>query len=81
MLLPSCQTAKTERIEYVEKAYIPDIAFPKFPALTDYERKDGKVIVSEEWIIQLSEYKIRIEETEKTFADIKMLYEKSPISN
>lgn len=72
MLLMSCQTTKTE---YIEKPFIPEITFPVFPVLTEYERKDGKVIVSEDWIVRLAEYKIYIEETKKDYNDLKALYE------
>lgn len=72
MLSMSCVTTK---IEYIEKPYVPEITFPIFPALPNYERKDGNVVVSEDWIVRLAEYKIRIEETERNYNDLKELYE------
>lgn len=68
----SCQSVK---VEYVDKPYIPEVSFPIFPELTEYERKDGKVFVSDDWLIRLAEYKIRIEETERNYNDLKALYE------
>lgn len=72
MLSMSCVTTK---IEYIEKPYVPEITFPIFPALPNYERKDGNVVVSEDWIVRIAEYKIRIEETERNYNDLKELYE------
>ena len=72
MLFMNCATTKTE---YTEKPYVPEITFPIFPALPNYERKDGNVVVSEDWIVRLAEYKIRIEETERNYNDLKALYD------
>lgn len=44
--------------------------------MSDFERKGGRVSVSEDWIVRLAEYKIRIEETEKNYNDFRALYEK-----
>lgn len=72
-LLTSCVSTKTE---YIEKPVVPSITFPIFPALTEAKRNgDGTVTVSEDWIVRLAEYKIRIEETEKNYSDLKALYE------
>lgn len=72
MLLTSCVSGK---VEYIEKAYVPELNFPIFPALDGgIENADGSVSVSAEWIIQLAEYKIRIEETEKNYNEIKDNY-------
>lgn len=66
-LLTSCASVRTaERV--------PEIVFPVFPALDECERTDRGVIVSEEWIVRLAEYRILIEETEKTYNDIRGLY-------
>lgn len=71
----SCQTAK---IEYVDKPVVPSISFPIFPALTDaVKNDDGSVTVSGDWLVRLAEYKIRIEETEQNYNDLKTLYEDS----
>ena len=60
---------------YIEKPYVPSLNFPKYPVLEEYERNsNGTVTVPEEWIIRQAEYKIRIEETEKTYNEIKELY-------
>ena len=71
-LLTNCVSPK---VEYIEKPYVPEIDFPIFPAIENFERKNGRVIVSEDWIVRLAEYKIRIEETEKNYSDLKALYE------
>ena len=71
MLLMSCQSTS-----YIEKPFVPAITFPTFPVLEDYTRNNnGTVTVNETWIKKLAKYKIRIEETEKTYNDIKALYE------
>ncbi len=71
-LFLNCQS---ERIEYIEKPYIPELNFPVFPILADAQKNiDGTVSVSGDWIMRLAEYKIRIEETEKTYNDLKALY-------
>ena len=73
MLLTCCVTKPVEsvRLEYI----IPELTFPIFPALTDAEKnEDGTISVSKDWIVLLAEYKIRIEETEKTYNDLRELY-------
>lgn len=73
MLLTGCVSP---RIEYVEKPMVPALSFPVFPVLEGGEKKgDGTVSVPEEWIVRLSDYRIRIEETEKTYMDLKALCE------
>lgn len=67
MPLLNCQSTNDVKKEI----YIPEINFPKFPVLEEYEQKDGKIIVPEEYILQLAEYKIRIEETEQNYNEIK----------
>ena len=72
MPLMSCAT----KIKKENKVVVPELVFPIFPDLSDYEYKrtaDG-VLVSNEYILALSKYKILIEETEKTYNDIKELY-------
>lgn len=70
MLLTSCLSTS-----YIEKPYVPPLNFPTFPVLEEYERTpNGRVNVSDEWIKDIAEYKIRIEETEKTYNDIKSMY-------
>jgi len=73
MLLTSCISAK---IEYVEKPVVPEISFPIFPELKNERlNNDGSVSVPADWIVRLAEYKIRIEETESSYNDLKALYE------
>lgn len=74
-LLMSCASGK---IEYIEKPYVPEITFPVFPTLDGgNENEDGSITVPAEWVLQLAEYKIRIEETEKNYNEIKELYKKN----
>ncbi|MBD5437728.1 MAG: hypothetical protein HDR37_04025 [Treponema sp.] len=59
----------------VDKPYVPELVFPIFPALSGAERNgDGTVTVSEDWIVRLAEYRIRIEETEKTYGNLRSLF-------
>lgn len=59
----------------VEKTVVPELVFPLFPLADNMsDNNDGTVTVSSEWIVRLMEYKIRIEETEQNYTDIKMLY-------
>ena len=54
---------------------MPEVVFPAFPELDGAIRNnDGTVSVSEDWLVKLAEYKIRIEETEKNYNEIKALY-------
>jgi hypothetical protein len=54
---------------------VPDIYFPDFPPLDSPMRNsDGTVTVSGDWIRRLAEYKIRIEETERTYKTIQKIY-------
>ena len=74
MLLTACVSPK---VEYVEKPVVPELVFPIFPALDGgVKNPDGTVSVPGEWIVRVAEYKIRIEETEKNYNDLKALYEK-----
>lgn len=68
---------RTTNVEYVEKPVVPEIAFPVFPVLSGAvrNRKEGTVSVPEEWIVRLMEYRIRVEETEKNYNEIKKIYE------
>lgn len=69
----SCASAK---IEYVDRPVVPEINFPIFPALeNEVLNDDGSVTVPADWILQLAEYKIRIEEMESNYNDLKALYE------
>jgi len=70
MLLMSCQSTS-----YIDRPFVPDIYFPDFPPLDSPMRNsDGTVTVSGDWIRRLAEYKIRIEETERTYKTIQKIY-------
>ena len=70
-LLSSCASNGTR-----EKVFVPDLVFPVFPPLdSGVKNPDGTVSVSGEWLVRLAEYRIRIEETEKNYNDIKAVYE------
>lgn len=72
MLLTGCQN-----INYIEKPYVPPISFPTFPKLKDYEytrNPDDTVTVDGKYIIKLQDYGVYIEETEKTYNDLRELY-------
>lgn len=44
----SCKTV------IIERSYVPDITFPEFPDLDEYEKtKDGKIVVDEDYIKRL----------------------------
>lgn len=71
LLMTSCQSVKVER-----KYIIPDIDFPKFPALDREINADGSWTITKDSVDCLAEYYIRIQETEKNYKDIKRLIEK-----
>ena len=72
LILPlmSCVTTKV-----IYKTVVPDVNFPEFPIPEYIEKEDGKCVVPEEWIIQLSMYKIRIKAEESAYNAIKKMYE------
>ena len=70
-LLSSCASNGSR-----EKVFVPDLDFPVFPSLDGgVKNPDGTGSVPNEWLVRLAEYRIRIEETEKNYNDIKALYE------
>ena len=69
MLLTACRSTK-----FVEKTIVPYVEFPKFPLAEEMKRTSDGVLVPEEWIVQLAEYQIRIEETEKVYKRLYELY-------
>ena len=71
LLITSCQSV---RVEY--KYIVPDVDFPKFPALERKINSDGSWTIPKDSIDLLAEYYIRIQETEKDYKDIKRLLEK-----
>lgn len=59
----------------VDRPVVPELVFPLFPALSGAVRNgDGTVTVGEDWIVRIAEYRIRIEETEQTYGDLKSLW-------
>ena len=73
-LIPLCLSCTTTQktIETV----VPDIAFPAFPSLDGAHAVSAtETAVPNDWLFKLAEYKIRIEETEKNYIDLKNLYE------
>ena len=73
LILPlmSCVTTKV-----IYKTVVPDVNFPEFPIPEYIEKQpDGTCIVPNEWIIQLSLYKVRIQAEESTYNTIKKIYE------
>lgn len=71
MLLTSCKSVETV---VVEKEVVPPLVFPPFPVLGDVVRENGRVSVSEEFLIELARYKIRIEETQRNYEDLCLIY-------
>lgn len=53
MLCISCKSTKEIVIEY----RIPEINWPDFPKVGDYEKKDGKIIIDEDYFRQLLIFK------------------------
>ena len=71
-LLTGCTSTK---VEYIEKPYVPELNFPILPELYgDTRNMDDTVNVPGEWIIQLEEFRIYYEETEKNYKRLKELY-------
>lgn len=71
LLMTSCQSVRVER-----KYIVPDIDFPKFPALDREINADGSWTIPAQSVDALAEYYTRIQETEKNYNDIKRLLEK-----
>lgn len=71
MLLTCCQSAKT----YIDRPVVPELVFPVFPELSGAVRNaDGMVTVGADWIVRLAEFRIRLDETEKNYNELKALY-------
>lgn len=49
MFFTSCKTTRTVETQYI----IPEINWPEFPKLPDYEVKNGKVITDEDYFREL----------------------------
>ena len=69
--MTSCQSV---RVEY--KYIVPDIEFPKFPALDREIHEDGSWTIPKDSADCLAEYYTKIQETEKNYTDIKRMLEK-----
>lgn len=71
MLLTCCQSTKT----YIDRPVVPELVFPVFPELSGAVRNaDGTVTVGADWIVRLAEFRIRLDETEKNYNELKALY-------
>lgn len=71
-----CQSCKTTETA-VEKVIVPEIEFPAFPVLVgSVKNENGTVTVPWIYLVRLAEYKIRIEETEKTYRDLRAMYQR-----
>ena len=71
-LLASCLSTK---VEYIDRLYVPPLAFPIFPEAEWAERdKEARsVTVPEEWFVNVARFKILYEELEKNYNGIKEL--------
>lgn len=71
-LLASCQSP---RVEYIDRLYVPPLAFPIFPETewAEHDKKKKSVVVPEEWFVDLARFKILYEELEKNYNGIKEL--------
>ena len=68
-LLTGCQNTKV-----IEKTVVPYVEFPEFPLADEMKQTDEGVLVPNQWIVDLAEYQIRIEETEKVYKRLYELY-------
>ena len=69
MLLVSCPSTKV-----IEKTVVPYVEFPEFPLAEEMTQTEEGVLVPNQWIVDLAEYQIRIEETEKVYKRLYELY-------
>lgn len=71
-LLASCLSPK---VEYIDRLYVPPLAFPIFPEAEWAERdKEARsVTVPEEWFVNVARFKILYEELEENYNGIKEL--------
>ena len=55
---------------------VPEISFPDFPPIPENVTvEDDMVVVPQEWIIELSVYRIKMEEAQKTYEGLRRIYE------
>lgn len=79
MFLVSCKTTKVIEKEVY---YIPEIDFPEFPKLGDYEKTGGgKIIVDENYFRQLLIFKTQYREMISEYNDKKEVYENGDKEN
>ena len=71
-LLASCLSPK---VEYIDRLYVPPLAFPIFPeaAWVERNKEERSVTVPEEWFVNVARFKILYEELEKNYNGIKEL--------
>ena len=72
MLLACCKSAEGV---VVEREVLPELVFPPFPVLGDVVREGGRVSVPEDFLVELARYKIRIEETQRNYEDLRSILE------
>lgn len=65
----SCKTV------IIERSYVPDITFPEFPNLGEYEKtKDGKIIISEDYIKKLYVFRTFYFDEKNKYEEKKKIY-------
>ena len=69
MLLTACPSTRV-----VEKTVVPYVEFPEFPLAEEMKQTEEGVLVPNQWIVDLEEYHIKIEETEKVYKRLYELY-------
>lgn len=65
-LLACCRSAA------VERPCLPELPFPEFPPIVTVETG---ITVSEDWVIRLAEFRIRLEELEADYDDLRRISE------
>lgn len=71
MFFISCKTTTVEKTVY----YIPEINWPVFPELGEYETKDGKVITDENYFRQLLIFRTMYLDEKSKYEEKKKLLE------
>ena len=73
LLLMSCKTVEVVNTETV---IVPEIVFPVFPDLENVTiNENGTITVAKDWVMQLAEYKIRMQQAVETYNNVKALYD------
>ena len=74
MFFISCKTTKEIQIKY----YVPEIDFPEFPKLPDYEKTENGILVKDEnYFRQLLIFKESYKSEVNKYNEIKMKLEES----